>query len=63
MLTQKTRRGERDPWPSDSSFYVFLLPLGLLYVNWASLECCLFYLRFSLQSLDLPLWTFPFLVF
>ena len=33
----------------------FLLPLGLPYVNWASQECCLFYLRSSLRSLDLPL--------
>ena len=42
---------------------------GLPYVNWASQECCLFYLRFSLWSLDLPLSfllflpAFPFLVF
>ena len=34
--------------------YVFL-SLGLSYVNWASQECCLFYLRSSLRSLDLPL--------
>ena len=34
-----------------SSFYVFfLLPLSLPYVNWASQEISLFYLRFSLQS-------------
>ena len=33
----------------------FLLLLGLPYVSWASQECCLFYLRSSLQSLDLPL--------
>ena len=39
-----------------SSFYViFLLPLSLLYVNWASQEGCLFHLRFSLWSSDLPL--------
>ena len=33
-------------------FFLFL-PLSLPYVNWASQECCLFYLRSSLQS-----WTF-----
>ena len=32
--------------------------MGLPYVNWASQECCLFYLRSSLQSLDLPLFYF-----
>ena len=36
----------------------FLLPLSLPYVNWASQEGCLFYLRFSLWSLDLPLFYF-----
>ena len=62
MLTQKTRReererdrecvGERDPWPFGSSFYVFFffLPLGLPYVNWASQDGCLFYLRSTLRS-------------
>ena len=40
-------------------FYVFLFfPLGLSCVNWASQECCLFYLRSSLRSLDLPLFYF-----
>ena len=38
--------------------HIYLLPLGLPYVNWASQECCLFYLRFSLQSSDLPLFYF-----
>ena len=33
----------------------FLLLLGLLYVSWASQECCLFYLRSSLHSSELPL--------
>ena len=37
--------------------YVFL-SLGLSYVNWASQECCLFYLRSSLRSSDLPLFYF-----
>ena len=36
------------------SFYFFLLPLNLPCVNWASQEGCLFYLRPSLRSLDLP---------
>ena len=61
MLTQKTRREDRErhPQPFGSSFYMFfLLPLGLLYVNWASQECCLFYLKSSFWSLDLPLFYF-----
>ena len=37
--------------------YVFLY-LGLSYVNCASQDCCLFYLRFSLRSSDLPLFYF-----
>ena len=42
-----------------SSFYMFFFsPLGLSYVNWASQECCLFYLRSSLRSSDLPLFYF-----
>ena len=42
-----------------SSFYMgFLLLLSLLFVNWASQEGCLFHLRFSLQSSDLPLFYF-----
>ena len=37
--TQKTQREERDPRPFGSSFCMFfLLPLSLLYVNWASQE-------------------------
>ena len=72
MPTQKTRReerrrkrdrerecpNERDPWPFGSYFHMYFHPLGLSYVNWASQECCLFYLRSSLQSLDLPLFYF-----
>ena len=34
------------------------LSLGLSYVNWASQECCLFYLRSSLRSSDLLLFHF-----
>ena len=33
-------------------FFFFLFPLGLPYVNWASQECCLFYLRSSLLNLS-----------
>ena len=52
-LTQKTLREEKYPCPLLSfgfSFYMFsfLLPPGLPYVNRASKEGCLFYLRFSL---------------
>ena len=39
-------------------FMFFLLPLGLPYVNWASPECCLFYLRSSLRSSEVPLFYF-----
>ena len=48
----KTRREERAVW---LLFLCFFSPLGLPYVNWASQECCLFYLRSSLRSSDLPL--------
>ena len=52
----KRRETESEPWPFGSSFYMFfLLPLSLPYVNWASQERCLFYLRSSLRSSDLPL--------
>ena len=46
--------------PSSVLFiYLFSsLPLGLPYVNWASQECCLFYLRSSPWSSDLPLFYF-----
>ena len=48
-----------NPWPNfGSSFYMSFPPLGLPYVNWASQECCLFYLRSSLWSSDLPLFYF-----
>ena len=56
---EHTRAGERDARPFGSSFYIyFFLRLGLPCVNWASQECCLFYPRFSLRSLDLPLFYF-----
>ena len=38
--------------------FMFFLPLGLSYVDWASQEHCLFYLRASLRSSDLPLFYF-----
>ena len=56
MPTQKTRRTEREtPSTLAPLSMFFLLPLGLPYVNWASQECCLFYLRSLPLSLDLPL--------
>ena len=64
--TQKKRRREaRGPILAPLFIHFFLLPLSLTYVNWASQEGCLFYLRFSLWSLDFPLfyfsWAFPLL--
>ena len=46
---------KREPWPLGSFFLGFFLALGLPYVNWASQECCLFYLRSSLWSSDFAL--------
>ena len=44
------------PWLLFLFIYLFFsLPLGLPYVNWASQECCLFYLRSSLRSSDFVL--------
>ena len=56
--TQKTEK--RGPWLSfGSSFDTFFLPsLILPYVNWASQQGCLFYLRSSLLFSDLPLFYF-----
>ena len=53
---QHARARER-PTPGHLAplFMFFPLPLGLPYVNRARLEFCLFYLRSSLQSSDLPL--------
>ena len=47
------KRRENSPRPL-APLFTFFLPLSL-YVNWASQECFLFYLRSSLQSSDLPL--------
>ena len=58
-LTQKIQREEKPGANFVSSFYVlFLRRLSLSYVNWASQEGCLFYLRYSLWSLDLSLFHF-----
>ena len=55
----KTHKEKRGPQPFGSSLYMlFLLPLGPPYVNQATQECCLFYRRSLLQSLDLPLFYF-----
>ena len=45
---------ERESWLW--LLYLYVYPsLGLSYVNWASQECCVFYLRSSLWSSDLLL--------
>ena len=55
----KDRKRREAPGPILASLFMFfLLPLGLPYVNWASQDCCLFYLRSSLWSSDLPLFYF-----
>ena len=58
------RAGERE-WERErelalAPFFIcfFFFSLGLSYVNWASQECCLFYLRASLRSSDLLLFYF-----
>ena len=59
-LTQKKRGAQS--WLLFLCFVLFclsLLHLSLPYVNWASQEGCLFYLRFSLWSSGLPLSYFP----
>ena len=58
MRERETERERQTPGPLAPLFICFFLPLGLPYVNWASQECCLFYLRASLQS-----WTFLCSVF
>ena len=71
MPTQKTRREKRERetenarvWERETSgtlapfFICFFLPLGVPYLNWASQECCLFYVRSSIQSSDLLLFYF-----
>ena len=59
VQTQRNKE-KRGTWLNfGSSFYMFfLLPLSLPCVNWDSQEGCLFYLRFSLLTLYLPLFYF-----
>ena len=58
-LTQKFQREERPEAQFWLLFlWVFLLPLNLPRLNWAGQEGCLFHLRFSLFSSDLPLFYF-----
>ena len=53
------RQGEREKESQLWFLYLYIfLSLGLSCVNWASQECCLFYLRSSLWSSDLPLFYF-----
>ena len=49
---ERDREGES---PLAPLFICFPLPLSLPCANWASQECCLFYLKSSLQSSYLPL--------
>ena len=56
--SKRLEEKRQSPGPLAPLFIVFLLPLGLPCVNWASQECCLSYLRSSLQSLELSLFSF-----
>ena len=51
----KEAKRRESPGPLAPLFICFFLPPGLRYVNCASQECCLFYLRSSLLSSDFPL--------
>ena len=55
---QREKGRERERARFGSSCLYVSLSLGLSYVNWASQECCLFYLRSSLWSSDLLLFYF-----
>ena len=63
----KRREAPAQFWLLFLLFFFFLLPLGLSYVNWANQDCCLFYLRSSFWSSELPFfyfhWLFPSLSF
>ena len=63
MPTQKTQREERPQTILALLFMFLLFPLGLPYENWASQDCCLFCLRSSFRSSDLPLFYFHGLFF
>ena len=55
----KRHKEKRSPNPSRLPLsYICLPPSSLPYVNWANQEGCLFDLRSSLRSLDLPLFYF-----
>ena len=57
--TQKIlRKKAASPILAHLLIYIFLLPISLPYVNCASQKGCLFYLRSSLRSSDLPLFYF-----
>ena len=59
---QRAERGPGERERASSLWLLFLyvfLSLGLSCVNWARQECCLFYLRSSLWSSDLPSFYFP----
>ena len=59
---ESARTGDREiPGPLAPLFICFFLPLGLPYVNLASQECCLFYLRSSDLLLFYFQGLFPFL--
>ena len=51
---ERGREGERALALWLLFLYAFFLPLGLPYINWASRVLCLFYLRSSFWSSDLP---------
>ena len=56
---KNAKRREGSPGPLAPLFMCFFCTLlGLPYVHWASQECCLFYLRSSLRSSNLPLFYF-----
>ena len=56
---QRVEERERERESRLWLFYLYVyLSLGLSYVNWASQECCLFYLKSSLRSWDLLLFHF-----
>ena len=52
------RAGKRERELALAPLFICLSLLRLSYVNWASQECCLFYLRSSLRSSDLLLFYF-----
>ena len=60
MPTQKNAKRREACSPILAALFIcfFFLPRSLPYVSWVSQEGCLFSLRFSLRSLDLPLFYF-----